>query len=341
MNLKMWKPLLLLIVILTATGCQKDVIVKLCDFTSFLDGWTITQLEIPFEINERDVHFPTAAIGYIVGYNGVIIKTTDKGESWVKLNSGTSIDLMATYFVNPQMGYAAGVETVFRTDDGGQSWEAVAVPDLAFLDLKFFSQQEGLALVKSFTDPERYDYALARTSDGGSTWQLLDLSVHSAYEDLFWYESKVVMPGVNRMLYSSTDWGKTWDSVSTPVPADNNIRNLYLISEDTYVMDGISASYRTTDGGSTWTELKYPFSPGAAFHFSNESEGFHISPIYQFTGGDFLTLQGHWIYQTSDGGLTWTESKSTEDCRLDGVQFFPEPYIGYSVNHHLYRFEKK
>ena len=81
-------------------GCQKDnAIVKPCDVSNLVEGWTITKHEFPFLKNARDMHFPTESTGFIVGYNG-IIKTYDQGETWQALSTATTLTLITIYFIN-------------------------------------------------------------------------------------------------------------------------------------------------------------------------------------------------------------------------------------------------
>jgi photosystem II stability/assembly factor-like uncharacterized protein len=85
----------------------------------------------------RAVHFPTATTGYVVGYNGMIVKTTDGGDSWQIINSGgggligKSYRMRDVFFVNASKGYIVGEGGVFwRTTDGGGNWYQVAgIPD--------------------------------------------------------------------------------------------------------------------------------------------------------------------------------------------------------------------
>jgi photosystem II stability/assembly factor-like uncharacterized protein len=59
--------------------------------------------------------------GWIVGDKGVILATTDRGESWTLQNSGTNRALFAVDFRDDNEGYAVGGGgTILRTIDGGK-----------------------------------------------------------------------------------------------------------------------------------------------------------------------------------------------------------------------------
>ena len=79
-------------------------------------NWT-TQI---FTYTLYGVDFPAHAIGYTVGFNGYILKSTDNGNSWSYQTSGTTEFLKAVDFVDSVNGYAAGnAGTILKTTNGG------------------------------------------------------------------------------------------------------------------------------------------------------------------------------------------------------------------------------
>ncbi|MBR9921176.1 MAG: hypothetical protein GYB31_10090 [Bacteroidetes bacterium] len=92
--------------------------------------------------NFQDVQFPSAETGYIVGYAGTILKTTDGGNTWEKLRNGGSslvpdLRFRSLDFSSPERGALAGENgLLWLTDDGGESWRVLKnAPDLDFLDV--------------------------------------------------------------------------------------------------------------------------------------------------------------------------------------------------------------
>ncbi len=79
----------------------------------------------------KEVQFPTENIGYMCGFGGSILKSTDKGRNWEYIRNGdrllvsdkrfTSLD-----FENEDHGYIVGLNGLcWRTTDGGASWEII------------------------------------------------------------------------------------------------------------------------------------------------------------------------------------------------------------------------
>jgi photosystem II stability/assembly factor-like uncharacterized protein len=54
------------------------------------------------------VYFTDFNTGYIVGTNGIMLKTVDAGETWIELQSGTTQDLWSVCFVSSDIGFAVG-----------------------------------------------------------------------------------------------------------------------------------------------------------------------------------------------------------------------------------------
>lgn len=64
--------------------------------------------------------FPTSNVGYAVGYNGYILKSTDGGIIWTQQLSNSSAWLKGVSFVDELNGYAVGeAGSIFKTTDGG------------------------------------------------------------------------------------------------------------------------------------------------------------------------------------------------------------------------------
>lgn len=77
--------------------------------------------------NLTDITFAGTEIGWAVGQGGVVLRTTNGGESWSRIKSPTSSDLGR---VTATSGASALITTtdgkIFSTDDGGATWIAVS-----------------------------------------------------------------------------------------------------------------------------------------------------------------------------------------------------------------------
>ena len=66
------------------------------------------------------VHFADANTGWAVGLAGAMVKTTDGGDNWVPLTSGTLTAFNAVYFADVNTGWVVGRDgAIFKTESGG------------------------------------------------------------------------------------------------------------------------------------------------------------------------------------------------------------------------------
>ncbi len=67
--------------------------------------------------------FVSSTFGTAVGDSGTILRSTNRGATWVSQSSGTRQPLLAVSFVDANLGNTVGYSgTVLRTTDGGGTW---------------------------------------------------------------------------------------------------------------------------------------------------------------------------------------------------------------------------
>jgi photosystem II stability/assembly factor-like uncharacterized protein/TolA-binding protein len=128
----------------------------------------------------NDIYFVDVQHGWAVGDRGVIWHTDD-GNQWRTQESGVTCPLWAVWFLNGQIGWAAGGFTqpythtstgvLLATRDGGHTW--TAVPKLllpAVRRLGFFDAQHGWAIT---CRSAMYPSGVFVTDDGGRGWRPL------------------------------------------------------------------------------------------------------------------------------------------------------------------------
>ena len=104
----------------------------------------------------------------------------------------------------------------------------------------------------------------------------------------------------------TNDGGVTWYNV---LPASGS--GYFTNASRGWVLSG-NILNRTTDGGRTWTQNQVPFS-GGLIQFINDANGFVLNG--QAVG---MNKEPIYLYQTSDGGATWT-LKYTDDPLAEGT----------------------
>lgn len=130
----------------------------------------------------KKIFFTNENIGYCVGSVGDIYKTTDKGNTWTKLNVPLQVadrDFNSLYFLNENTGFIVGgktsndsIQTILKTQNGGQSWTIVKDELSPMLnDIQFISMNIAYAAGNNGV--------VLFSNDGGTTWNTVALPNNS------------------------------------------------------------------------------------------------------------------------------------------------------------------
>ena len=182
----------------------------------------------------------TSAI--IVGFNGHILFTNDKGLNWnyqsVKYDGRESLSTVS--FVNNKIGYIGGLnfgETqliIFKTTDGGLNWEKL--PTSLHIDKLEYSSSESMIFNFHFVDESTgflwKRNKLFKTIDGGVIW----IQQPAFPQSPGFYNPIVnIQNGPNENIYLSTNstegvqfykssnLGESWNIIDELIPSVNNL----------------------------------------------------------------------------------------------------------------------
>ncbi|HUG38853.1 MAG TPA: hypothetical protein VMM12_00120 [Longimicrobiales bacterium] len=212
---------------------------------------------------------------------------------------------------NPERG-------VFRTRDGGESWEKVLFisDSTGIVDVEIDPRDPDVVYASSWRGERRpwtiisggYEGGVYKSTDGGDTWRKLagglpegligkiDLAVAASDPRVVYalYEAPEGRDG----LYRSGDGGATWEHVSSEDALTG--RPFYYINVDVDPTDPNTvwvnnlALWKSTDGGRSWSRVRTP-------HGDNHD-------IWIDPGNPDLMVQGNdgGANVSRDGGRTWT-----------------------------------
>lgn len=192
---------------------------------------TVKEREGSDLFQDRDLYgirfSPGGKVGWIVGEDGIVMKSTDGGDTWTRQDTGTKKNLFNLFAVDEQQVVAIGADgTIIRTTDGGSHWEVEKSPKIVSLfGLDFLDKNTGFAVGEFST--------ILATSDGGKTWTLAyggnttDFTVGPYFSIAFTDPQHGIACGLAGDLLATADGGKTWqvqklpDAVASYVVADD------------------------------------------------------------------------------------------------------------------------
>ena len=277
---------------------------------------------------------------------------------WFQQNSGGIAYYYSVFFINDLTGWAAGVDTISKTTNGGNNWVSTQLSGLDLRSIFFVNSNTGFTVGK---------YAkILKTTNGGGNWvqQVAPLWTYNLYSVFFINEMTGWACGGSTPISNSmadsicgiiktTDGGSNWFSVFTHV-FSYDFEEIQFIDAFTGWVCHMGDIRKTTNGGNNWSSFPiYYFARLHSIFFINSLTGWTpyggYDTVYKTTdsGNNWksipIGISGGWrsvrftnsvtgwivgstgsIIKTTDGGLSWGVQSSGTVNQLRSVFFVIE-----------------
>jgi photosystem II stability/assembly factor-like uncharacterized protein/streptogramin lyase len=255
------------------------------------------------------VAFTDAQNGWAVGFSdataGPILHTSNGGTNWTtQTDPSPNNNLYAVAAPDPQDAWAVGANgTILHTADGGATWSTQnsgASADL--LGVAFVDSHHGWVVGD--------DGTIRHTSDGGAIWSVQYQANGDALRSIAFTDSQDGWAvGGGGLILHTADGGTTW---STQNSGTSNTLNSVAFADAQHgiAVGAARTALLTTDGGSTWSAIS-PLYAGDAFTSVTFPD-----PERAWIAGNYAvnpTTYDGIMYQTSDGGSTWSTSQTNNN----------------------------
>ncbi len=274
-------------------------------------------------------------IMYVCSPDGGLWKSTDGGTSWTTNTDFLPIIGCADLVIDPtntQTMYLATGNREFdrnsigilKSTDGGTTWNPTSVT---------FPSQNGWKIRRLIMDPTNPQVMIAvlnvgvyRTTDGWATYsqpnELLNVDLEDAE---FKPGDPNTVYAVGRDFYKSTDNGVSWTQITSGLPATANVSRALIavtVANPNYVYavygntdGGYLGTFRSINSGTSFTERSSPttgtdnilnctisttVTSGQATH--------NLAIVVSSTDAELVTIGGCNVWQSTNGGTTWTLS---------------------------------
>ncbi len=192
------------------------------------DGGSNWQIQFSENYLLTSIDFADALTGYVVGSipPGFVLKTTNGGSNWFTVATSTFYPIRDVEFVNADNGWLCsddlfGGGGVFRTTDGGNSWQRLTEPG-TFSKLFFLNRDTGWVLTG-----ER----LFRTFNGGLNWLqngVFDVGMKDV--SFLNVDSGWVIRNSDNGIYRTTNGGQIWLREGDPFPFNSGLGEIQMLS---------------------------------------------------------------------------------------------------------------
>ena len=208
------------------------------------DGETWRQANVPVNVLLTAIDFVDDQIGFAVGHDAVLLKTTDGGLNWQVINHQPELDkpLLNVKVFGQQVIAVGAYGLYWQSIDAGTTWtsefqdELLIEDDRLYLeDLKQF-EPEAYDDEKQFMLPHFNDIAkagddliivgeagfVASSANAGKDWQQIETQYYGSYFSAIDSPQGVQLAGLRGSLYASPSLDGDWQRLPTPVAATIN-----------------------------------------------------------------------------------------------------------------------
>jgi len=279
-------------------------------------------------------------------YNGGNFLSEDGGRTWQNASqgyTGAQIRSVAVDPTNPARVYAAGRSGLWRSDDGGITWNGLGA---------------GLEWMTIAVDPAQPDHVLAgfgsivETQDSGTHWDnrgnvesvLGNASAGGVLRVAFApSDPSVVYGGIgfdfcvqgheapactnaSGSIIISSDGGTTWKRIEDRVVGGATILDLAVDPTNAQIVYAAASSgpFKTTDGGTSWTPLGgLPNNALVRAVAVSPADSQHV----------LVGIEAVGVYVSADGGQTWQPGIAGLEANgsLHDIVFDPtDPQVVYA-----------
>lgn len=253
-----------------------------------------------------------------------------------------------------QTGWAQGEESLYRTSDGGHTWQVILPPrgdNDTYLNVAFLDEQS-VYLISA--EPQNPPGLFAYTRDGGQTWAQANVPFTLARLvvvnelTLYVFEDLGAAAGSQGIaLYQSLDGGQNWVKTFAHIPGETQGASLpfggqkslpaFLDAALGYIggarpVENEIYFYRTADAGRNWQPASLPVPPeikdymalaDSPITFADNVEQLIVPVHFSLFEGDPLLV----FFTSLDRGQTW---RSSSALPYANTYQFIDPKIGWA-----------
>ncbi len=229
-------------------------------------------------------------------------RSDDGGASWRPLGRIAIRTLQRELLVDPRSSsvlYAAGMGGLFKSTDGGLTWKAASQG----LPMFFGGPPSVLALTLDPSDPDvaytgLEEWGVARSLRGGMGWRIgVETGLNATFTRLLKFDPRhpdtvyLALGSGGSRSFRSMDGGGTWAPFARSISLSGGLNDLAFDLKSPNVLYAATedATWKSSDGGTTWTAL------------------FEAAERVAVTGPKTLLSGFCGLNRSTDGGRTWKE----------------------------------
>jgi photosystem II stability/assembly factor-like uncharacterized protein len=273
------------------------------------------------------------------GSNGVILRSTDDGETWKQLSvsGGSDLDFRDIEAFDADTAYVMSSgdgdkSRIYKTADGGKSWK-----------LQYSNKQPGFFLDSLACDSKTHCLALSDPVDGkflvlstddGEHWKELPRDKMPAAlpkEGAFAASGTSIAicedgnvcfgtgGGSAARVFHSDDGGRSWTAVNTPIASGNASSGIFSIACGGFFVVAVGGDYKEPNSAKHVAAYSNDFAQ--TWHLAAQQPGGYRSAVGYFSYGDFAVVGPNGTDTSEDEGGKGMHWQHTDYLNLNAVSF--------------------
>jgi photosystem II stability/assembly factor-like uncharacterized protein len=307
---------------------RKIILFSIILLSNLWGQWTNLN-PVPNSSNLKSIFFDESGIGWVVGEDGILLKSTNDGVSWQRIDINNFYQFNKVFFINSNTGWIVGDEgIILKTTDGGKNWYRKHTEKLLnYYSLHFIDINNGVIVGENG--------CILLTSDGGENWYFNRDKSNSDLFDVKYSDAKnICATGKDSIILHSEDGGNSWENSVinwNEVPYSGNLSSLCFVNESVgWTVIGYHI-LKTTDKGKSWNRTSDLFWFDSiefySVEFIDENNGFiggQRDNLKKNGNGNIITGRNSGmgaILKTSDGGESWLFDDSFVLEKVNSISF--------------------
>lgn len=246
-----------------------------------------------------------------------------------------TIVAIALHPTNPRIIYVATNESIYKTRDGGATWERMATDLSSYRVLSLAIDPKHPATIYAGTMMD----AVYKSPDGGQHWMPYNagLKEHISVVNQFVFDprdSETLYAATTVGVFQSTDGGRLWNERMNGMKEVHIVVTIALDETRPQILYAgtTGGAYRSTDGGATWHKVNNGLIPAEVLDASL-ALGINMLVIDPKNPSTVYAGTTKGLFKTTDMANTWTRiGESMADQYISSLAIDPSHpevlYIG-------------
>ncbi len=220
---------------------------------------------------------------------------------WNPMSSPFGGTITALGFNSQNHIYAGSFSGVYKSTDGGDTWEQVSPQTF-----KSFTRITSIQVDENdHIWVAGYGDGIYRSTDNGSTWEFMSAGLNAAFIDAFIKTTAGNLLAANfSNVFKSTDMGQTWNQL-TSFPVGANASTFFIDQNNNIYAGSYSGAIRSSDEGENWETINDGLQTPSVSSFASFSTSRADETVYAATRGEGIykwdNSQSRWIQMAITG----------------------------------------